>query len=170
MGHVISHMMSHMMSHVISQMNHMMSYMMTHVISHVMSHVMSHLMSHMMSHLMCHIMSHLMSHDGWLSTIWNPLATMHGIFPVYLFQNIHFCLQIFDRRNVTSAKEMFDALCEHLDYASNGGKFKTRTAGRSIKSLTTSCHLFVAISIPNFSVWVPYPAGTTSYNWWITSG
>ena len=32
--------------------------------------------------------------------------------------------QVFDKRHVRSAQEMFEAICEHLEYATNGGKLR----------------------------------------------
>lgn len=33
-------------------------------------------------------------------------------------------LQVFDRRKVTTNQQMFDAICEHIAYATNGGNIR----------------------------------------------
>ncbi|KAL3869055.1 hypothetical protein ACJMK2_041782 [Sinanodonta woodiana] len=47
-------------------------------------------------------------------------------------------LQVFDARNITTARDMFDAICNHIKYATNNGNirsaitiFPPRTSGRS---------------------------------------
>ena len=68
----------------------------------------------------------------WLTIFFNsPSSTYLVMLDLFLFCFVLFvCLfvcifsQIFDRRHVRTARGMFEAICEHLAFATNGGNIR----------------------------------------------
>lgn len=59
-----------------------------------------------------------------------------------IYYILHFVYQVFDARHITTARGMFEAICNHIKYGTNKGNIRLvfGIPAQSLRGFTISCN------------------------------